>query len=280
MAVGHYENFPVASLVLPRRLRRPITAIYRFARSADDIADEGDAPPAARLEALARFGAKLDRIERGEPVVDEPLFAELAAVIAEHRLPLAPFRDLLSAFAQDCVKSRYADFDELMDYSRRSADPVGRLLLHLFGAVDPDSVAASDRICSALQLVNFWQDVAIDRAKDRIYLPLEDMRRFGVSEEDLDRGEPTPQFRELLRFQVERTRRMLYQGASLGRRLQGRIGLELRLVIAGGDTILEKILTAGCDVFRRRPVLRPWNWAAMLLHALTGDGRVAARYAT
>ena len=278
MGVGHYENFPVASLLLPRRLRRPVSAIYRFARTADDFADEGDFPASERLARLAHFDAQLDRIERGE-ASQEPLFVELAQAIATHRLPLAPFRALLSAFSQDCVKSRYADYAELLDYSRRSADPVGRLLLHLFDACAPDAVACSDRICTALQLINFWQDVAIDHAKDRIYLPLEDLQRFGVCEAQLGRGEADSAFRALMRFQVARTRALLYDGAALGQRLEGRIGLEIRMVVAGGDTILQKILDADCDVFRHRPVLRAADWLRMLLRSLGGDGRIGARCA-
>ena len=278
MGVGHYENFPVASLLLPSRLRRPVSAIYRFARTADDFADEGDFPPSVRLARLAHFDAQLEAIERGEPP-QEPLFVELGQVIAAHRLPLAPFHALLSAFSQDCVKSRYADYAELLDYSRRSADPVGRLLLHLFDACAPDTLACSDRICTALQLINFWQDVAIDYAKDRIYLPLEDMRRFSVAETQLGRGEADSSFRALMRFQVARTRALLYEGAALGQRLKGRIGLEIRLVIAGGDTILQKILDADCDVFRHRPVLRPGDWARMFVRSLGGDGRIGARCA-
>jgi phytoene synthase len=278
MGVGHYENFPVASLLLPPRLRRPVGAIYRFARTADDFADEGDFPASVRLARLAHFGAQLDAIGRGEPA-QEPLFVELAQVIAMHRLPLAPFHDLLSAFSQDCVKSRYADYEELLDYSRRSADPVGRLLLHLFDAWTPDTVACSDRICTALQLTNFWQDVAIDYAKDRIYLPLEDLKRFSVDEAQLARGEADSTFRALMRFQVARTRALLYEGAALGQRLKGRIGLEIRMVIAGGDTILQKILDADGDVFRRRPALRAADWTRMLVRSLGGDGRIGARCA-
>lgn len=276
MGVGHYENFPVASLLLPARLRRPIGVIYRFARSADDIADEGDAPAAERLQRLAHFDAQLSRIERGE-AAREPLFEALAEVIARHGLPVAPFRDLLSAFAQDCVKTRYADYDELLDYSRRSANPIGRLLLQLFDACDTETSAWSDRICTALQLINFWQDVAVDYARNRVYLPLADMQRFAVTEAQLARGEAGTPFRSLMRFQVERTRSLLYQGARLGHRLKGRAGLEIRMVIAGGDRILQKIAACDYDVFRHRPVLEPLDWIRMLTRSLGGDGRMAAR---
>jgi phytoene synthase len=278
MGVGHYENFPVASLLLPARLRRPVAAIYRFARTADDSADEGDFPASERLARLTHFDDELERIGRGE-TPHAPLFVELARVITLHRLPLAPFHALLSAFSQDCTKSRYADFDEVLDYCRRSADPIGRLLLHLFGTATPEAVACSDRICTALQLINFWQDVAIDYAKDRIYLPAADMARFSVPEAQLARGEADANFRALMRFQIARTRALLYEGAALGRWLEGRIGLEIRMVIAGGDTILQKLLDADCDVFRRRPVLRSFDWMRMLLHSLRGDGRIGARCA-
>ena len=152
MPVDHYENFPVASWLLPKRLRRPVEAIYRFARSADDIADEGDASPAERLAQLAAYHAELDRIERGETPTD-PVFGPLADAIRTHAIPLAPFRDLLSAFAQDVEKKRYASFGEVMDYCRRSANPVGRLMLHLYGDHDPRHLAYSDAICSSLQLI-------------------------------------------------------------------------------------------------------------------------------
>jgi squalene synthase HpnC len=177
MPVDHYENFPVASLLLPKRLRRPVEAIYRFARAADDIADEGDATDAQRLQGLAEFAEALDRIERGEHPAQAD-FAELAAVIHAWRLPVALFRDLLDAFAQDVVTRRYADYPQLLDYCRRSANPVGRLLLHLVGRADAENLRRSDCICSALQLVNFWQDIAIDWQKERVYLPQADLERF------------------------------------------------------------------------------------------------------
>lgn len=276
MGVGHYENFPVASVLLPPRLRRPVAAIYRFARTADDIADEGDDPAQVRLAALADLDARLDRLERGEPAAD-PLFSELGETIRAYELPYRYFHDLLSAFSQDCVKTRYRDFDELQDYARRSANPVGRLLLHLFGDTDAVALGWSDNICSALQYINFWQDVAIDIRKQRIYLPLDDMAAHGVSENDIADGIATPRFKALLRFEVERTRRMLHEGAALGRRLPGRVGLEIRTIVAGGDTILQKIIAADYDVFRHRPVLRAGDWIPMLARASLGDGRIRAR---
>jgi phytoene synthase len=275
MGVGHYENFPVASVLLPARLRQPIASIYRFARTADDIADEGDAPQEVRLQALAELDGKLDALARGEAVAD-PLFQSLGHTIRAHALPFGYFHDLLSAFSQDCVKTRYRDFDELQDYARRSANPVGRLLLHLFGDTAEAAFRWSDNICSALQYINFWQDVAIDIRKARIYLPMDDMTRFGVPESDLDDGRASAAFRALLEFEVQRTRRMLHEGANLGRRLPGRIGLEIRTIVAGGDAILQKIIEVDYDVFRHRPVLRPFDWIGMMMRACFGDGRMRA----
>lgn len=275
MGVGHYENFPVASVLLPARLRHPISVIYRFARRADDYADEGELEPAERLRRLRACADQLDCIERRQPPA-EPLFAELAAVREQFDLPLQPLRELLSAFEQDVVKSRYQDFTELLDYCRRSANPVGRLLLHLFDQADAENLVCSDRICTALQLINFWQDVQVDYAKNRIYLPAEEMARFGVTEAHLAEGRADDAFRALMRFQIARTRRLLHEGAHLGRRMRGRIGLELRMTVAGGDSILQKLLDNDCDVFRRRPVLRARDWAAMLLRALRGDGTIAS----
>src|SRR5262249_30150958 len=170
MSVGHYENFPVASLLLPASLRRPVSVIYRFARSADDFADEGDLPPAARLALLDGYRQELDRLKSGtQPVA--PLFQELRSVVLARGLPLAPFYDLLDAFSQDVRKLRYESFAEVMDYCRRSADPIGRLMLHLYGTSNTANIASSDSVCSALQLINFWQDVEVDFRKNRVYLP-------------------------------------------------------------------------------------------------------------
>lgn len=267
MPAGHYENFPVASWLLPRRLRAPVEAIYRFARSADDLADEGDADPEERLRRLAQYSAELDRIARGQPAGLE-LFEELGATIRAHGLPLQPFHDLLEAFAQDVVKKRYRDWEELAEYCRRSANPVGRLLLHLCRAADERNIVCGDAVCTGLQLVNFWQDIAIDLAKGRIYLPAEDLDRFGVAEADIAHGRCDERFRALLAHEIARARGLLLAGAPLGRRLPGRISLELRMIVAGGLRILEKIEGEGCDVFRRRPVLRTLDWPLLAWRAL------------
>lgn len=266
MAVEHYENFPVASILLPPRLRPAVQAIYRFARSADDIADEGDASPKQRLAELAAYRRGLDRIERGLPA-ENPIFAALQDAVLQHDLPLAALRDLISAFEQDVHVKRYTDYASLLDYCRRSANPVGRLMLALYGHQDEAALRASDAICSALQLINFWQDVAIDLEKDRVYLPQEDLQAFGVDEAMLRRQEVTAQWRALMRFQVQRSRALMLEGATLPRRLPGRIGWELRLVVQGGLRILEKIETVDFDVFRRRPTLGKRDLPGMLLRA-------------
>ncbi|MDB5756327.1 MAG: hpnC [Massilia sp.] len=267
MSVEHYENFPVASFLLPKRLVPAVEAIYAFARSADDLADEGDASEEQRLAALERYESALDAIERGERAAD-PMFARLAVVVAQYRLPLQPMRDLLSAFRQDVAVKRYPDFGRLLDYCRRSANPVGLLMLSLYGAADASSVRESDAICSALQLINFLQDVAVDREKGRIYLPTEDLARFGVDPARLAEWQAGQQWRALMAFEVERARALLLSGAPLALRLPGRIGWELRLVVQGGLRILELIERVGYDVFTRRPTLGTLDWPVLGWRAL------------
>lgn len=270
MGVDHYENFPVASFLLPPQLREPVAAIYWFARNADDFADEGERSPQERRALLAGYQAELDAIENDRPSAD-PVFSRLRPVIADHGLPLQLFRDLLDAFIQDIDKERYADFAELMDYCRRSADPVGRLLLHLFGHATADNLRRSDAICSALQLINHWQDVGIDAGKNangRIYLPQDEMARFGVRDGDVLRRIADTDFRDLLRFQVERARALMLSGASLGWDLPGRIGIEIRAIVAGGLRILKKIEAVDYDVFTSRPRLRAPDWPLIFWQAL------------
>lgn len=266
MSVNHYENFPVASILLPARLRPAVEVIYAFARSADDIADEGDAPPAKRLADLDAYRKELARIDSGENS-DSPLFRDLGKTVRAWNLPLQPLYDLLSAFSQDVVTTRYRSFPDLLDYCRRSANPVGALMLHLYGVADEDNLRASDAICSALQLINFWQDVAIDWNKDRIYLPQEDMDRFRVTADHIAQAHVDDAWRALMRFEMARARAMLLSGAPLSWRLPGRIGWELRLVVQGGLRILECIEQADYDIFRRRPRLQAGDWLCMLWRA-------------
>jgi squalene synthase HpnC len=267
MSVDHYENFPVASALLPRSLRRPVSVIYRFARTADDFADEGNLPAAQRLALLEAYREELRQLEAGA-IPAAPLFRDLNEVIAAHRLPFKPFHDLLDAFSQDVTKLRYANFDEVLSYCRRSADPVGRLMLHLYGETGEENFAQSDLICTALQLINFWQDIEIDFRKNRIYLPQDDMARFGVNENQIRSGNASGGWTQLMQFQTGRAQRMMLAGAPLAARLPGRIGLEIRAVVQGGLRILDKIEDVRGDVFRRRPVLRAWDWPLLLLRAM------------
>jgi squalene synthase HpnC len=267
VAVDHYENFPVASILLPPRLRRPVALIYRFARESDDFADEGDAPDVERLAQLAGFSRELQRIERDEPP-GIPWFGDLAGVIREHRLPLDAFHDLLSAFAQDVTQKRYTDYAEVLDYCRRSADPIGRLLLVLYGAATPKNLEYSSAICSSLQLINFWQDVAIDWRKNRVYFPQDEMQAYGITEAQIAAGDTGGNWPRFMDFQLRRTRALLDSGRPLGRVLKGRIGLEMRMIIAGGSRILDKIAAVDGDVFRRRPVLTRPDWLLMLARSL------------
>ena len=262
-SVDHYENFPVASILMPKRLRRPVTAIYHFARAADDIADEGELTDNERLQGLDDFRDELDHIANGETPLS-PLFQRLKTEIEAHQLPLQPFHDLLDAFSQDVVKKRYANCAELLDYCRRSANPVGRLLLHLYDEASEVNLRYSDAICTALQLINFWQDVEKDWAIGRVYLPQEDLARFGVSEAQIAAGRTDENWRALMQFEVDRARALMLEGKPLGSILSGRIGLEMRMIIQGGLRILDKLETANHDMFRRRPVLKPLDWAIML----------------
>lgn len=267
MPVDHYENFPVASFLLPARLRYPVSVIYAFARSADDIADEGDAAPKERQTKLDTYCHALDAIENGI-TPQQAVFSRLKNVINQYNLPLQPFRDLLSAFRQDTHTSRYATYNSLLDYCSRSANPIGLLMLHLYNAVSEENIHLSNAICTSLQLVNFWQDIAIDWQKNRVYLPIEDMVSFGVTENMIASASTNPSWRALMQFETERTRQLMLSGAALPRQLSGRIGWELRFVIHGGLRILEKIEAAEFDIFRHRPVLGKTDWLQILLRCL------------
>jgi squalene synthase HpnC len=267
VSVAHYENFPVASRLVPASLRGAVVAIYAFARAADDFADEGDDPPATRLARLDAYAAMLDCIERGETPSAAP-FPALAAAIDRHGLPLEPFHDLLSAFRQDVLKPRYANFAEVLDYCARSANPIGRLLLHLYRAQNPDNLVHADAICTGLQLTNFWQDIALDWNKGRVYLPGDDLVRFDVSEAQIAEGRCDANWSRLLEFEVARTRALLESGRPLTRALPLRLALELKFILAGGLRILAAIDTVRGDVFHRRPQLRRRDWVVMSAAAL------------
>jgi squalene synthase HpnC len=268
MPVDHYENFPVASLLIPARLRPAVEAIYAWARCADDLADEGVVAPEQRLSALADMQSDLYRIEQGL-VPEQAVAQRLAPMVTQYHLPIGLFHDLLSAFMQDVTTLRYAHFEQVRDYCRRSADPVGRLMLHLYGTVSPENLAHSDAICTGLQLANFWQDVAIDWQKNRVYLPQDSLQQFGVSEGQIAAGVVDTAWKNLMRHEVQRTRSLLESGSPLALLLPGRLGWELRLVIQGGLRILQRIEQVDYDVFRQRPTLKKTDWAVMLWRACT-----------
>ncbi len=270
VSIDHYENFPVATLLCPPSLRPAVTALYHFARTADDLADEGDAAPSDRLADLAAYRSMLVATAAGEPPSGRwaGVFRPLAAAIRAHGLPLAPMTDLLSAFEQDVVKHRYVDRAELLDYCRRSAEPVGRLVLHLHGVADALSLRRSDAICTGLQLANFWQDLSVDTARGRLYVPFADCRAAGVDEAALLRRADSPAVRALVAELVGWARAQLRFGAPLVHALPGRAGWELRLVVQGGLAILDKIEATGHDSLQRRPVLRAWDAPAIVGRAL------------
>ncbi|MDZ7754510.1 MAG: squalene synthase HpnC [Gammaproteobacteria bacterium] len=251
MARSHYENFPVASLALPRRIRRPVAVIYAYSRTVDDLADEGDLGDTERLDRLAATADDLERALAGEPVTS-PVLRATARVIRDFHLPTRPFHHLVSAFTQDVVKKRYEDFPELMDYCRRSANPVGRLLLHLTANDSLRNLIDSDHICSALQLINFLQDLEQDLHElGRIYLPRDEMESFGVTEGHLWNRISDEAMVDLYRFQVRRARDLLLEGAPLGARLGGMFGVEIRTIVTGGLAVLDRMETLENDVFAR-----------------------------
>jgi len=274
MTNAHYENFPVASPLLPPHLRAPVRVIYAFARSADDLADEGDANPEERIAALNAFESELDDIDAGRETSME-LFQQLALTLKEHHLNTQLLRNLLSAFRQDVVKTRYASYDELLDYCSRSANPVGRIMLALSEQYSPEMLEQSDAICSALQLINFLQDVAIDSKKSRIYIPQEDLAKFNVSEQSIAEGKVDHRWRALMQFQVTRARSLILKGAPLATHVGGRLGWELRFIVHGGLRILEKIEAVNYDVFQRRPTLKKYDWLLLGWRALRYSSTVS-----
>jgi len=250
IAREHYETFPVASLLVPRALRPHVCAVYAFARRADDFADEPRFD-GRRLTRLAAWERQLSAAAGGH--ARHPVFVALGQTIRTRALPEAPLHDLLSAFRQDVTVHRYATYADLADYCRRSADPVGRLVLALFDKLNPRRAEWSDALCTALQLANHWQDVAVDAARGRIYLPLEDLQKFGVAEEEVFAGRMSDRFQHLLAYEVARARELFERGKPLCADVGGRLGLELRAVWLGGSAILDAIARARYDVFAHRP---------------------------
>lgn len=276
MSVEHYENFPVASVLIPAALRPAIHAVYTFSRSADDIADEGDLNPAARLEKLQAYRTALRKIQQqpagpddfGSPELNS-VFIPLAAIIRHYHLPMSAFQDLLTAFESDVRFTPFANQEALLEYCRFSANPVGLLMLHIYQAVSEENIVFSNQICTALQLVNFWQDIAIDLKKNRVYLPQDSLHRHNITVQNQASEKITPEWIGLMREQIEFTRTMMLAGAPLTKNLRGRLAWEMRMIIQGGLRILEKIENVNYDVFNQRPVLNKPDWAIISWRALT-----------
>ncbi len=273
---SHYENFPVGSFLVPRSHQPAVHSLYAFMRTADDFSDE-DRRPGDDQERLAYLNTWDQMLADCEPACRQagrteprhPIFIALRATMDRYQLPAQWLRDLLTAFKMDCTVRRYATYEDVRTYCRYSANPVGRLILTLFGYRSEELYRLSDSICTGLQLANHWQDVAIDLQKDRIYLPLEDLTRFGVTVEALQNRVSTPAFEQLLAFEVQRTRELFKQGEPLPGRVQGRLRLELAMTWKGGVCILDKIERANYDVFNRRPVVTKWDWFRLGLQALS-----------
>jgi squalene synthase HpnC len=270
---GHYENFSVVSLLLPRGLRQDFCNVYAFCRIADDMADElGD-----RQRAAAALGSLREQTEAcyaGR--VNTRLFAALGVTIRRHEIPMQPFLDLIDAFEQDQRVDRYQTFDQLVDYCRRSADPVGRLVLYMCGHRDAERQRLSDQICTALQLANFWQDVRRDMLeRNRIYLPQDSMLQFGVTEQQILEGRCDDGFRKLMQAQVERTQRLFNAGRSLLPMLDGRVRRHIALFGKGGEAILQAIRQEEYDTLTHRPTLSRWQKARLMLSA-AGAGLAGA----
>lgn len=275
VTIGHYENFPVASVLCPPALRPPILAIYRFARTADDLADEGQTTVHERLHDLGRFRAALDAAACGRQTGDWPdVFEPLAEQMARFALPVPLLVDLLEAFVQDCGNPTYEDRHELLDYCRRSANPIGRLLLHLYGVRDPLSAERSDAICTALQLINFWQDPSVDLPRGRSYFPRQDLAAHGLTPSDLAKAEDTERSRALVASLCSWASDLMHRGAPLVFTVPGRMGWELRFVVQGGLGILAKIAAMDHRTLRHRPTLGALDmpgiaWAALRMRRVS-----------
>ena len=272
--VTHYENFPVASILCPPHLRGAIAAIYHFARTADDLADEGQVDAATRLADLQAYRADLLAIASGQPGSGRwaAVFAPLQQILQTHQLPVQLLIDLLDAFEQDVrytsEKRRYADDSELLDYCRRSANPIGRLLLHLYKVQDETALVQSDHICSALQLINFWQDVSLDAQRGRWYITQEGMARYALTDADFSPASNSQNASLLIADYVSSARAMMLKGSALPLTVPGRAGWELRLVVQGGLRILDKIEAMGYVTWRQRPKLGVWDVPVLIWRAV------------
>lgn len=267
LATEHYENFPVGSWMIPKNKRKYVHAIYAFARTADDFADEEIYKEEERLHLLNEWEQNLEQCIDGKS--GHPVFIALKETISKFEIPVELLKDLITAFKMDTVNKRYRKMEDVLTYCRYSANPVGRIVLYLFGYKDPELHRLSDFICTALQLTNFWQDVAIDLKKDRIYLPLEDMEKFGYTEDKLSSHVLNDSFKDLMTYEIEYTRGLFIKGQPLCSKVQGGLSLELKAVWSGGMKILEKIGDNGYDVFNRRPVITTLDKVKIVSRALT-----------
>ena len=267
LAETHYENFHVASWFLPRALRPHFHSIYAYCRISDDLGDEvGDTSVALAL--LDLWGRELDACYEGR--ARHPVFVALRETIRACSIPKEPFADLLTAFRRDQTTTRFPTMQDVLDYCHYSANPVGRLVLYACGEVSEENLRLSDATCSALQLANFWQDVRVDWAKDRVYLPQDDMKRFGVSDETIAKGVATPEFRALLRYEVDYTRAMFEEGLPLIGRVNRNLALDLDLFSRGGLEILRAVERRGYDVLSARPAISKGTKLQLALRALSG----------
>lgn len=266
LALGHYENFSVVSLLLPRHLKQDFSNVYAFCRTADDLGDEVPDKDLS-LSYLARFREYTEACHAGEG--KSPLFVALAGTIRRHEIPIQPFLDLIDAFEQDQRVNRYEDFDQLVDYCRRSADPVGRLVLYMCGYRDAERQRLSDRTCTALQLANFWQDVRRDILdRDRIYLPQDSMQRFGVTEKQIREGRCDDNYRRLIEFEVDRTEKMFDEGDGLLPMLEGYVRRQVSLFSQGGRAVLDAIRRQDYDTLSHRPKLSKWQKGKLVARAV------------
>ena len=274
LARSHYENFTVGSFLLPRRLRQHMYNVYAYCRLSDDFADE-ELSPEVSLQKLGVWQEHLEACYAGE--YRHPVFLALSETIAEFGIPMAPFANLLEAFRQDQIVNRYQTFADLLAYCQNSADPVGRITLYLFGASFDECFRYSDAVCTALQLTNFWQDVTVDLKKDRIYIPHEDMARFGCRETDLRQAKASPAVRELIAFEVSRAQELFDTGRALVSLVPRRVQVEISLFIRGGQAILEAIKKQDYDVLFKRPSLGKATKARLFVQALKGNRRSLAQ---
>ena len=266
LAKDHYENFPVASFLIPKKFRKDVAIVYWFARSADDLADEGNVSPEKRLNELNNFENEFLKSLKGES--DNFYFNQLAKTINDKKLSVEKFLDLLSAFKQDVVKKNYENFDEVLDYCKRSANTVGRILLELVNVKEKEALIYSDKICSALQLTNFYQDTVIDIEKGRNYYPQNEMQLLNVTNKMFELKKNNPNIIALVKHNVERAQSLFDEGKNLLKYLNGRFKIEIKWTIAGGEKVLDKIRKNDYNVFAQRPKLDKMDFMSLFIKSI------------